>query len=179
MDELQRDVFEEPSKSELKRRAEHLQEVGKQLTELKKEILPDLGLPEQLLEAVLGFHQMRSWGARRRQLQLIGKIMRSVDELAITQAIDMATGNDKMAVATLHRAEQLRDALIEDDKALTPFIENFPEVDIQEVRSLIRNARREKASGKPPKAYRALYKTIHNQLKKAPIAPNLEETKNE
>ena len=123
-----------PSKSELKRRAEHLQDLGKELTTL---------------------------GAKRRQLQLIGKYMRALDEDAVRQAIDRATGNDKAAVAALHKSERLRDALIADDAALTKFIAQFPDVNVQEVRQLIRNARKEAEGNKPPKSARALYKLIY------------------
>ncbi len=177
MEEKIEQEFEEPSKSELKRRAEHLQQIGKQLTEFKKEILATLNLPEELREAIIEFHRIRSWGARRRQLQLIGKIMRTVDEETVTKAIDMATGNAKAATAALHKAEQLRDLLIAEDIALTSFIKDYPKVDVQELRSLIRNARREKATNKPPKAYRAIYKIIHAQL--LPPLSLIEEEENE
>lgn len=69
------------------------------------------------------------------QLQLIGKYMRALDGDAVRQAIDRATGNDKAAVAALHKSERLRDALIADDAALTKFIAQFPDVNVQEVLS--------------------------------------------
>ena len=103
--------------------------------------------------------------------------MRTVDEETVTKAIDMATGNAKAATAALHKAEQLRDLLIAEDIALTSFIKDYPKVDVQELRSLIRNARREKATNKPPKAYRAIYKIIHAQL--LPPLSLIEEEENE
>ena len=88
--------------------------------------------------------------------------MRALDEDAVRQAIDRATGNDKAAgVAALHKSERLRDALIADDAALTKFIAQFPDVNVQEVRQLIRNARKEAEGNKPPKSARALYKLIY------------------
>lgn len=65
--------------------------------------------------------------------------MRALDGDAVRQAIDRATGNDKAAVAALHKSERLRDALIADDAALTKFIAQFPDVNVQEVRQLISN----------------------------------------
>ena len=87
--------------------------------------------------------------------------MRALDGDAVRQAIDRATGNDKAAVAALHKSERLRDALIADDAALTKFIAQFPDVNVQEVRQLIRNARKEAEGNKPPKSARALYKLIY------------------
>lgn len=150
-----------PSKSELKRQAEYLQELGKELTTLGPETLAKIELPEVIRKEIDEFHRIRSYGAQRRQLQLIGKYMRSLDAAAVRQAIDRAKGNDKAAVAALHKSERLRDALIESDENLTAFIEQFPEADIQQVRQLVRNSRKEKEQNKPPKSSRALYKLIH------------------
>ena len=146
-----------PSKSELKRRAEHLQDLGKELSTLGAETLAKIELPEVIEE----YHRVPSFGAKRRQLQLIGKYMRALDGDAVRQAIDRATGHDKAAVAALHKSERLRDALIADDAALTKFIAQFPDVNVQEVRQLIRNARKEAEGNKPPKSARALYKLIY------------------
>ena len=87
--------------------------------------------------------------------------MRQLDADAVRVAIDRATGNDRAAVSALHKSERLRDALIAEDDALTKFIEQFPEADVQEVRQLIRNARKEAQGSKPPKSARALYKLIY------------------
>lgn len=153
-----------PSKSELKRQAEYLQDLGKELTELGPETLAKIPLPDVILAELQEFHKMRSFGAKRRQLQLIGKYMRSLDGNQVRLAIDRAKGNDKAAVAALHKSERLRDALIAQDEALTKFIADFPDVDVQLVRQLIRNARKEAQNNKPPKASRELYRLIHNMV---------------
>lgn len=150
-----------PSKSELKRQAEHLQNLGKELTQLGEETLAKIDVPEVILREIKEFHRLKSFGAQRRQLQLIGKYMRSLDPEAVRKAIDRATGNDKAAVAALHKSEALRDKLIEEDGVLTDFIKAFPQADIQTFRQLIRNARKEKESNKPPKSSRQLYKLIY------------------
>ena len=67
-----------PSKSELKRRAEHLQDLGKELTTLGAETLAKIELPEVILKAIEDYHRVPSFGAKRRQLQLIGKYMRAL-----------------------------------------------------------------------------------------------------
>lgn len=167
-----------PSKSELKRRAEHLQDLGKELTILGAETLAKIELPEVILKAIEDYHRVPSFGAKRRQLQLIGKYMRALDGDTVRQAIDRATGNDKAAVAALHKSERLRDALIADDAALTKFIAQFPDVNVQEVRQLIRNARKEAEGNKPPKSARALYKLIYAMVL-PPIVLEATEEKND
>ena len=153
-----------PSKSELKRRAEHLQDLGKELTTLGAETLAKIELPEVILKAIEEYHRVPSFGA--------------LDGDAVRQAIDRATGNDKAAVAALHKSERLRDALIADDAALTKFIAQFPDVNVQEVRQLIRNARKEAEGNKPPKSARALYKLIYAMVL-PPIVLEATEEKND
>ncbi len=151
-----------PSKSELKRQAEKMQELGKELTELGPETIAKIPLPDVLLVEIEQYRTMRSFGAKRRQLQLIGKLMRSLDGEKVRQAIDRATGKDKAAVAALHKSERIRDNLIEEDAFLTKFVEEFPQADVLQIRQLTRNARKERDAGKPPKSARELYKIIHS-----------------
>jgi len=150
-----------PSKSQRKRDMHALQDLGRELTELRPDQLAKLELPEDLLEAIAEFRRLRSHEARRRQLQLIGKLMRVLDAASVREAIDRATGDSKAAVAAMHRAERLREQLIEDDAALTEFIQEFPAADIQVLRQLIRSARRERDAAKPPKSSREIYRLVH------------------
>lgn len=165
-----------PSKSELKRRAEHLQDLGKELTTLGAETLAKT--TSRSHSKSLRLSPCSLFRAKRRQLQLIGKYMRALDGDTVRQAIDRATGNDKAAVAALHKSERLRDALIADDAALTKFIAQFPDVNVQEVRQLIRNARKEAEGNKPPKSARALYKLIYAMVL-PPIVLEATEEKND
>ena len=141
-----------------------MQNLGKELTELGPETLAKVPLPDVILAELQEFHKMKSFGAKRRQLQLIGKYMRALDGEKVRQAIDRAKGNDKAAVVALHRSEKLRDALIAQDDALTKFISDFPQADVQLVRQLIRNARKEAQNNKPPRASRELYRLIHSMV---------------
>ena len=133
-DDDEEDVYRGPSKSQLKREQLELQALGKEMTGLGDEQLKRIGLPEDVLFEIKEFRRMRSFGAQRRQLQLIGKKMRDMDPKAVREAIDRATGESRAAVALLHRCETLRDRMIADDAALTAFISEHPEVDIQALR---------------------------------------------
>lgn len=163
-DDDEEDVYRGPSKSQLKREQLELQALGKEMTGLGDEQLKRIGLPEDVLFEIKEFRRMRSFGAQRRQLQLIGKKMRDMDPKAVREAIDRATGESRAAVALLHRCETLRDRMIADDAALTAFISEHPEVDIQALRTLVRGARRERDAAKPPKSARELYKFLHRTL---------------
>ena len=163
-DDDEEDVYRGPSKSQLKREQLELQALGKEMTGLGDEQLKRIGLPEDVLFEIKEFRRMRSFGAQRRQLQLIGKKMRDMDPNAVREAIDRATGESRAAVALLHRCETLRDRMIADDAALTAFISEHPEVDIQALRTLVRGARRERDAAKPPKSARELYKFLHRTL---------------
>lgn len=163
-DDDEEDVYRGPSKSQLKREQLELQALGKEMTGLGDEQLKRIGLPEDVLFEIKEFRRMKSFGAQRRQLQLIGKKMRDMDPKAVREAIDRATGESRAAVALLHRCETLRDRMIADDAALTAFISEHPEVDIQALRTLVRGARRERDAAKPPKSARELYKFLHRTL---------------
>lgn len=170
------DVYDGPSKSQKKRDSEAMQKLGLELTRLPAEQLAHIDLPEDILEAIVDYKKMKSFGALRRQAQLIGKLMRKLDGAAVREAIDRATGQSRAAVAALHRAERLRDAMIEDDKAVTQYIEENPDTDVQRLRQLVRSARKEREQAKPPKSARELYKLIY-----ASVLPplTLELTQNE
>lgn len=163
-DDEDEELYRGPSKSQLKREQLELQALGKEMTGLGDEQLKRIGLPEDVLFEIKEFRRMRSFGAQRRQLQLIGKKMRDMDPKAVREAIDRATGESRAAVALLHRCETLRDRMIADDNALTSFIAEHPEVDIQALRTLVRGARREREAGRPPKNARELYKLLHQTL---------------
>lgn len=153
-----------PSKSQRKRDMHALQALGQELTELSNDRLAKIELPEAIVESIVEFRRLRSHEARRRQLQLIGKQMRMLDATAVREAIDRATGDSKAAVAAMHRAERIREKLIEDDAALTEFIAEFPAADVQALRNLIRSARRERDAAKPPKSSREIYRLVHTQV---------------
>lgn len=153
-----------PSKSQLKREQLELQNLGREMTKLGDDQLKRIGLPEDVFFEIVEFRRMKSFGAQRRQLQLIGKKMRDMDPQAVREAINRATGESRAAVALLHRCELLRDQMIAGDDAVTKFISETPEADIPKIRTLVRNARKERELQKAPKSARELYRYIHELL---------------
>jgi len=115
---------------------------------------------------------------RRRQLQYVGKMMRTLDEeevAVIQRTIESWKGASKAETAALHALERRRDKLLADDKALTQLLEEHPELDVQQLRTLIRNARKEQAENKPPKAYREIFQILKDLGKKPAAAAGSDE----
>lgn len=156
---------DQPSKSQLKRDMLALQDLGEQLIGLGREQLNKLDLPERLHTAILDAKRITHFGALKRQRQYIGKLMREVDPAPIQALLDTLKGENDEHNAWLHRLERQRDQLVASDQHVAELIEEHPDIDIQQLRQLVRNARAERASQatptpKPPKAYRALFKLL-------------------
>lgn len=158
------------SKTQRKRQSHALQALGRQLTELSREELARIELPEELREALEFAARVTAHEARRRHLQYIGKLMRRVDAEAVEKQMALATGSSRVAVALMHQAERWRDRLLADDGALTELLDLHPAADAQWLRATIRAARRERASARPPKHARELYRWLHEQLAAAPLS---------
>jgi len=155
--------YERPSKTELKRQSDALQKMGETLVEAPRDRVKRVPMPEDVLEAILACQQITNHEGRRRQMQYVGKKMRTLDEAevaVIQQTIDSWKGASKSETAAMHALERRRDKLLVDDKALTVLLEENPELDVQQLRTLIRNARKEQAENKPPKAYREIFQIL-------------------
>ena len=156
--------YDGPSKSQLKREAEALQALGKELVKLPRDRLTKLDIPDVLRAEVLEAKRITSHGAIRRQMQLIGKIMRDVDAEAIAEQLAVVKGESATAKAAFHALEQWRDRLLQDDQAATAWLAQYPSTDTQQLRQLIRNARKEAAENKPPKSSRALFRLLREVM---------------
>ena len=150
------------SKTKRKQQMHELQSLGASLVELPESLLADMRLDDALLRAVLEAKRIRSHEARRRQMQYIGRLMRDVDPEPIRARIAELEGTSAQAAAQHRRLESLRARLLEDDAALTEFAAAHPGADLQAVRTLVRNARREAKEGKPPRASRELFRLLKN-----------------
>ena len=148
------------SKTQIKNEMSDRQALGMQLTKLAPDTLKKIGLSEELLEAVLIYKKITANGALKRQAQFIGRLMRDTDPEPIQAYLNKLKGDNAEHNAAMQRLELLRERLVESDDALTELISNKPELPISELRTLIRNARREKEQNKPPKAYRELFQLL-------------------
>ncbi|MDU5698143.1 MAG: ribosome biogenesis factor YjgA [Haemophilus parainfluenzae] len=148
------------SKSEIKRDAEDLKQLGEKLVNLTKANLTKVPLDDSLKDAIELAQRLQK-EARRRQLQYIGKLLRSIDAEPIREALEKIENKHNQQQAMLHKLEILRDELVtKGDAALTDLLNEHPSADRQQLRNLIRAAQKEKEQNKPSKAYREIYQIL-------------------
>ncbi|MDB1122883.1 ribosome biogenesis factor YjgA [Vibrio algarum] len=148
------------SKTEMKNDMEELQKIGVDLVGLKASVLEKFPLPDTLRIAITDAQRFKN-EAKRRQLQYIGKLMRTIEVEPIQAALDKFHNKHSQATAELHKLEQLRDKLIEQgDVVLNEILETYPDADRQRMRQLYLQANREKKANKPPKAYREIFQIL-------------------
>jgi ribosome-associated protein len=145
------DESSRPSKTQLKEQSHALQKLGLEVAELSAERLAATPIPEALRDAILEFRRTKSHEGRRRQLQYVGKLMRNADEDVLREAVASAKLGTAKDTLTLHDSERWRNDLIAGDEALTAWMQQHPDTDTQQLRSLVRQARKD-AVGLPPEA---------------------------
>lgn len=163
------------SKTDLKKQSDHLQSLGEQLLTLRGDLMARLALDDRLLDALDAARRITNFEGRRRQMQYVGKLMRKLPEdtvAAVEAAIEEQRKPSAEATLQLHLAEQWRDRLIADDGALTDWLQADPDADVQHLRTLIRQARKDAqaAQDKPGeaqrhgRAYRDIFQTVKGAL---------------
>ncbi|MBU1311644.1 DUF615 domain-containing protein [Rheinheimera muenzenbergensis] len=155
------DEEEGKSKSQVKREMHELQKLGEELVALSAASRARVPLDDELKDALqLADKLSNKREALRRHIQFIGRLMRTRDLEPIEQALALLRNTNQAATRQFHKVENWRDKLLADNDAVTGFIAEFPEVDVQQLRQLIRNAKREQEKQQPPKAYRELFQLI-------------------
>lgn len=158
MDELK-------SKSQKKRDAEALKQIGVELVGLSLDKLDLLPLSGDLKQAIIEAKALKSHGAVKRQAQLIGKLMRSAEFDTIIAAYEELLAEDSSQTARFHEVEHWRERLLQDGKeALTAFIDAHPEIDVQLLRQLIKKAIDEQSKEKHTGASKALFRYLRPYL---------------
>jgi len=157
------------SKTKRKKEMHDLQALGAELVELSDAVLAAVRIPDDLRAAVLEARRITAHEGRRRQMQYIGRLMRDVDPAPLREQLDALSGQSAAQTARHKRLEALREKLLADDAALTDYVTAHAGADLQELRTLIRNARREQKDGKPPRAFRELFRRL--KALDAPAAP--------
>ena len=170
-----------PSKTKQKEVMHELRDLGAELVELSVGQLKRINVPENIFDAVRECQKITAHGARRRQIQYLGKLMRSVDDEPIRAGLALLRGESSAETARLHRLERLRVRLLEDEAVLTEIAAQWPGVDLQHLRTLRRNALKEKENNKPPKNFRAIFQILQElDQQGAPAAEeNMEESGDE
>lgn len=163
------------SKTKAKAEMDALQELGKRLVSVGNDRLKKLDIPETLADAVREAKRISSFGALRRQMQYIGKLMRDVDIAPIQEMLDEIDGVSNKANARFHTLEKQREKLLADESVITTLKNDYPDLDVTALRTLRRNALKELATQKPPKAYRAIFQLLKS-LEESNLSVENEET---
>lgn len=162
-----------PSRTDVKNASEALQDLGVDLLTLRADLLDGLRLPEQLGEAIAEAKRLTHFEAQRRQRQFIGKLMRQLDATAldaIAAALRIQRAQSSGDTRLLHEAEQWRDSLIADDERLGEWIGLHPDTDVQRLRTLIRQARKDaqavqaRSVERRGRAYREIFVLVRERL---------------
>jgi ribosome-associated protein len=175
--ELKAELKPEASKTDAKRESAQVQKLGEELLQLREDLFARLDLPEKLVEALAEMRRITNFEGRRRQSQYVGKLMRGLDEAqlqAIRDALDEQQKGSAQGTLALHEAETWRDELISKDDALERWIAQHPGTDTQQLRALIRQARKDTpadadaaSKGLAPRhgrAYREIFQLVKQEL---------------
>ena len=153
-----------PSKTRRKQAMHELQDLGEALVALDPPRLAALELPERLAEAIALARRITKHEGRRRQMQFIGRLMRDVDPEPIRAALSSIAAVSHEDRARFAAAEQWRDRLLAEEAALAEFVVLHPGVDREDLARMVRDARAERAEGRPPHRFRALFRLVARTL---------------
>jgi ribosome-associated protein len=164
---------DDATRTDLKRESTELQKLGEDLLTLRVELMIRLALPEKLTEAVAEAKRISNFEGKRRQMQFIGKLMRKLEATQLdgirTALVEQHTPS-ALETQTLHQAEMWRDRLVNEDDALGQWITLSPSTDSQQLRALVRQARKDAKPEKPGaavrhgRAYRDIFQIVRAQL---------------
>ena len=167
------------SKTDAKRESEELQTLGEDLLTLRGDLFKPLPLPDKLADALADAKRITNFEGKRRQMQFIGKLMRHLDEAtlqAVRHALELQRLGHSYDTDQLHQAEEWRDRLIDNDDAVQEWIAQHPGTDTQQLRALVRQARKDApppdkaavSQGLAPRqsrAYREIFQLVKATLK--------------
>ena len=153
-----------PSKTKVKQQMHDLRDLGEELVKLSKDQLAEVDIPDNLRLAVREMKKMKTFGAIKRHLQFIGKLMRDVDPAPIQAKLSEWNGTSRQHITWLHQVERWRERLLAEPDSLTELLAAYPGADVQHLRALIRNAIKEKELAKPPKNFREIFQILRELI---------------
>ena len=174
---------DEPTRTELKRESTELQKLGEDLLTLHSDLMTKLALPDKLVDAVAEAKRISNFEGRRRQMQFIGKLMRALDPTRLDEVRSALIAQHQPSARetqVLHQSEQWRDRLLADDDAVGQWITLCPDTDSQQLRALVRQARKDakpELPGQAPRhgrAYRDIFQLVREQLLQAQSADSVD-----
>lgn len=166
--------WDRPSKTQRKKESHDLQQLGEDLVALPDDRLDRLPMNESLRDALRMYKKTRTHEGRRRQMQYVGKLMRRNDPEPLREAVAALKLGTAKASLALHELEHWRAQMLASDEILTTWIQQHPDTDLQQLRSLVRAARKDAAATpeqRNGRAYRELFQLIKQQTGSSGTAP--------
>src|ERR1700712_3932920 len=159
-----------PSRNELKKHMQDLQELGEAVSSLPPDRLDKLKIDERLRDAIDELRRTKSFEGKRRQVQYIGKLMKLEAPEPLREAVASYRVGSATDTLALHQAEYWRDQLLATDDALAGWVKEHPATDVQQLRSLVRAARKEKLEpgARHGRAFRDLFKVVKEHMQTLP-----------
>lgn len=169
-----REAWSPVSKTKRKKEMHALQRLGERLVKLPQSQLEMISIADdQLYQAIMLAKKIKARGGLRRQMQLIGKLMRDVDIEAIKLALAQIDGQTLDSVAHLHRLENARDILIiKGDSAISEIIHRWPTAEPKKLREWTKQLNSAKKRGSQKQHIRNLFR----YLSELESATNLDKT---
>ncbi len=153
-----------PSRSAVKRAAELAEKIGVELSKLSADKLAKIPLDDDTRTAIAEYTTITARGGIRRQRNYIGRLMRSVDIVAVQEALDALQEGDREEARRFQQAEQWRQRLIMEDGALDVMAKDHPGKDVAALAPFVEKAKREESSGATMTHRRALFRAIRETL---------------
>jgi ribosome-associated protein len=153
-----------PTKSELKRQAQAVQELADRLVLAPADLVDRLALPEKLTDAIALARRITAGGALVRQRQFVAKLMRGLDLEPMRTALDSHADVARLDAARFRRAERWRDRLVEGGEVIVAeFVAEYP-VDREELARLVATAQEERRGDNATGAGRRLFRRVQEAL---------------
>ena len=148
------------SKTTLKKESKDIKKFGEKLVKYNQEVLNKFNFPQGIYEAIHELKNIKSNSAKKRQGQYLGKLLRAINMVDALETMEKIGLNPRKEIQKNHLIEEWRNKLISNDSELTNFISQYPDIDIQLLRQLILNTKKEIKNDKGNKHSRQLYKLI-------------------
>ncbi|MEY4123081.1 MAG: hypothetical protein RLZZ457_1919 [Pseudomonadota bacterium] len=169
------------SRTDRKKDSDERQDLGVDMLTLRNDLSERLHaqghVSDQLRDALIEARRITNFEGKRRQMQYVGKLMRKLSEASI-EAVKDALNEQRMGstrdTLALHLAEHWRDRLIADDQAVLEWMTEHPSTDSQQLRALVRQARKDDTTSKADvakgllprqgRSYREIFQLVKEHL---------------
>lgn len=153
-----------PNKTRLKQELTETNALVLELIQMPEKEQLQLELTSQIRAELKQARGMKLDSARKRLVKHITKVLSEEDVGRIRDYLGQRDARQQKLNRVFHQLEELRDRMIEEgDSVLQEFLNDHATADRQQLRQALRNARRERDTGKPPGAGKKLFRLLREE----------------